>query len=337
MPRKRRTRIPTPAWETRGSLTSRLFGHSGRLYAAAGIAVLAIAAVAMLGAAYWSEYRENQGRPESVAVEIGDTKIPLRFFTQRVKSFVQQSGGPAQTDLLGLAIPATVDQLVEEVALRRFGSELGASVTEEEIKNQVASQLAIKPDDPDFEKKLQETLDATGYTREEYRQMAEASLLKNKARDKMILDLPQSALSIHYRQIIVGSQAEAEQIKQEIEGGADFASLAKARSLDSSTRDKGGDVGWMPKDVLPAQAADQILAAEVGKVEIIAGTAGAILYEVLEAPVERTLDEGSKPKLGEAKLREWVESKRQELDVRELVSTDIDKLQWLLDRAYKVG
>jgi len=45
-------------------------------------------------------------------------------------------------------------------------------------------------------------------------------------------------------QILVSSEDAAKQIITQLKAGANFAQLAKSKSIDSATRDKGGDLDW---------------------------------------------------------------------------------------------
>jgi len=46
------------------------------------------------------------------------------------------------------------------------------------------------------------------------------------------------------RHILVEDEAQAKEIIAQLEGGADFAELAKAHSTDTGSKDRGGDLGW---------------------------------------------------------------------------------------------
>jgi len=68
------------------------------------------------------------------------------------------------------------------------------------------------------------------------------------------------------RHILVKSQAECEKIKKEIEGGADFAEMAKKHSTCPSSR-QGGSLGeFGPGEMVP-EFDTVVFSAEVGKVQ----------------------------------------------------------------------
>ena len=56
---------------------------------------------------------------------------------------------------------------------------------------------------------------------------------------------------IRARQILVGSQADAEAVKKLLTAGASFDALAMERSTDPATRFNGGDLGYFTLDVMP--------------------------------------------------------------------------------------
>lgn len=66
------------------------------------------------------------------------------------------------------------------------------------------------------------------------------------------LRLSKESDEIKARQIVVASQAEAEQIKKLLSAGASFEALAMERSSDTATRFSGGDIGgYFTLDVMP--------------------------------------------------------------------------------------
>ncbi|MGC5328605.1 peptidyl-prolyl cis-trans isomerase [Brevibacillus sp. SYSU BS000544] len=74
---------------------------------------------------------------------------------------------------------------------------------------------------------------------------------------------PRAHLSI----ITIASMEEAEQVRNELNQGANFSTLAKERSIDSLTAGNGGDMGWisLKDESVPATIREEAESLSVGK------------------------------------------------------------------------
>lgn len=132
----------------------------------------------------------------------------------------------------------------------RFVQALGASGTSEEnMAGEVRRQLLIR----------QLFTDVTGgsspVTDDELRQAYDArqgELAAPERRDLL--------------NIVVGTRAETDQVTTELAGGADFAAVAAARSIDGSSKDKSGSIGTLSARELEAGYAEAAFAAPPGAV-----------------------------------------------------------------------
>lgn len=71
--------------------------------------------------------------------------------------------------------------------------------------------------------------------------------------------------------ILVGDEAKAKDLIEQLKGGADFAKLAAANSGDPGNKDKGGELGWFAKqDMVPefSEAAFKIEKGQIGDVPV---------------------------------------------------------------------
>ncbi|MCU0899700.1 MAG: peptidylprolyl isomerase [Cypionkella sp.] len=66
--------------------------------------------------------------------------------------------------------------------------------------------------------------------------------------------------------ILVDSEEKANELKAQLDGGADFAELAKANSTDTGSGANGGDLGWFGLGMMVKPFEDAVIAAEPGKV-----------------------------------------------------------------------
>lgn len=337
--RRRRTRVPTPVWEREhGALGRRIAGRSPRFYATAGVVLLVLAAVGLVGYAFVADWRADQQRPGSTALQVGDTKYTVKYFTERLRSFVEQAGGAgSQQAQPTTAIPTVVDELTSEAIVLRSAGDLGQSVSDDDIKNEISTQLSLPVTDPTFETRYQTEITNIGVTEEQYRDIVKAGVLRKKLIAKFQADVPASAESVHYRQIALATQAEADGIRKQIEGGADFAQLAMAKSQDTGTKDKGGDAGWAPRGLLDKKVEETLFPLEPGGLATYPTANGAIVFQVTEKQADRPIEDAQKPTLANLALRDWIVEKRGALEIVndiDLTTGDVDKAFYACDRVY---
>ncbi len=70
----------------------------------------------------------------------------------------------------------------------------------------------------------------------------------------------------HAAHILVDSEEKANQLKAQLDGGAVFADLAKANSIDTGSGGNGGDLGWFGVGTMVKPFEDAVVAAPVGTV-----------------------------------------------------------------------
>lgn len=66
--------------------------------------------------------------------------------------------------------------------------------------------------------------------------------------------------------ILVATEEEANKLKTDLAGGADFAELAKANSTDTGSGANGGDLGWFGLGMMVKPFEEAVVAAKVGEV-----------------------------------------------------------------------
>ena len=137
------------------------------------------------------------------------------------------------------------DQLVQQEVLAQSVKDLGprALATLENDKRGYVSGLAIQ-----------------GIVKE-----AVTDEALQKAYDERFKDAkPQTEYNAAH--ILVATEEEANALKEELAGGADFAELAKAKSTDTGSGANGGDLGWFGVGTMVKPFEDAVVAAPVGTV-----------------------------------------------------------------------
>ncbi len=341
MPKRRRqAKIPTPAWDRpRGTIGSRVLGRGFQFYGAVVISLLIGLALAILGYAFLADYLETQGRPGSTALQVDDTRFRLDHFSNRLRMYVDQNGGPGVVDQI-TALSQVPTLLIQEEIVRRFAGELDITTSEEEIVQEIATRLGITADDETFDVVFQQELARSGLSELEFRDMMEAAVLQVKLLEMFEAELSPSAESVRYRQILVSTDETAQEIRDQIEAGEDFAALAAENSLDVGTKDSGGEVGWVPRGVLDASTEELVFALEPNEITTIPLPQGVAVIEMQEKAEDREVEEDQRTPLANRAFDSWVQEKRQSLDIVISVVPGADnydqkKAEWAVDRAYQ--
>ncbi|MBY0598101.1 peptidylprolyl isomerase [Bacillus bingmayongensis] len=136
-----------------------------------------------------------------------------------------------------------------------------------EIKSQYGS-------DDEFEL----ALTSNGYAdAASFKEQLEISLLQEKAATEGI-KTSEKKLKAYYNEnktnyeyvtashILVSTEEEATEIKQQLDDGADFAKLAKEKSTDTTSGEKGGSLGEFMRNEMVTEFADSAFKQEVGTI-----------------------------------------------------------------------
>ena len=91
--------------------------------------------------------------------------------------------------------------------------------------------------------------------------------------------------------IQLSTEKEADSVYQELKKGADFAELAKAKSVDKLSGAQGGELGWVKDNELPKNFEDAALLLNVGQYSTPVNVDGAYHIILVQDRKERTLDE----------------------------------------------
>jgi parvulin-like peptidyl-prolyl isomerase len=332
----RRRKIPAPTWEHQpGTLGRRLDANRWQLFATAGVVLLVLAALGVIGFGFLSDYIEDQNRPGSTAVKVEGREYSVRDFTRRAEFYVDQNGGQNQAFLV---IPNVGNELIEEAILLQYATEEGVDATEEDIRAEIATVLGITAEDPNFDARFQEELSATGLSEEEYRDLARGRALKGKLTEHFKSEVPTTLPSVHYREIRVGDQAAADEIVAALEDGGDFATLYRENSLDFTEGDEtGGDKGFVPEGFLGDAALEGVLfGLTPPSFTTYATSTNVLVIEVLEKSDIQEVTDEQKNRLAANAYTEWLDAKKDELDVTnemDVQEGDSDKITYVIDHA----
>jgi parvulin-like peptidyl-prolyl isomerase len=330
----RQRRIPTPSWEHDRGLTGNFSGSRGQVFVLVVAILMVVAAVGVGGYALINHYAIQPRRlPGSTALTVGDTSYTTSEFSNRTKMFSTKLGG---YKVATYVIPAVDQELQQEAVILKFASEKGVSATDDEIKTQIATLLGIKATDANFDQRLQEELKTDGLNDVQYRNMATSTVLRTKLQAVFQSELPATADSVHYRLITVADQTTADSLKKQIDGGADFATLATANSTDTPTKTKGGDAGWTPRGYLSASLETLLFSLDTNQLVTYPGTSNVTVYQLLEKDPAHAVEDAKKSTLATNAFQKWEKDKLASLTVVDHMSIstgDSDKINYVFSHA----
>ena len=100
--------------------------------------------------------------------------------------------------------------------------------------------------------------------------------------ERQVAAIPEEE-EVHARHILVTTEEDAQAVKAELEAGADFAALAREKSIEPAAAQSGGDLGYFRQAVMVKPFADAAFAMEVGTVsEPVQTQFGWHVIEVLD-------------------------------------------------------
>lgn len=205
-----------------------------------------------------------------------------------------------------------LDTLIEQELIAQAAAEWGISVSDAEVE----AEIAALRNSVQGEEAWQDFLTMNGYNADEFFEAQRESLLTQRVRDIVLGDMARPMLQARARHILVRTEAEANAIRQQLAEGVPFQDLAARHSLDATTREQGGDLGWFTEhELMDARLADVIFAQEVG--DIAGPIATRIGYHVVQtlAIEERPVERERLPMLQSNLYYNWLEAQWQQATI----------------------
>lgn len=256
---------------------------TGRPRARIAVIIAVILGLLVVGGGLGFFFANRNGAPTPDAIaKVGDTIITRREFERNYQ------GGAAGQDG-----QQTMDQLVQIELLVQEAKRADVKIVPADIDAQVEqirqSQAGgdpqrflefLKSANIDSEADLRTLL-----TRQQYIQ---AMILKHttmeQVRSRHIL------LAGDTEEAIQARKGEAEALLAQIQAGGDFAALAKEKSDDPGSKDKGGDLGWVPRGAFVTEFEDAIFSMKANEVRLVKSQFGWHIIQVQDPAQVRELD-----------------------------------------------
>ena len=155
-----------------------------------------------------------------------------------------------------------LDELITEKVLLQKGKELKVIPKDEELNKEVDKKFnEIKAVYNNDEKKFEETLKSTGFTKETLKEYLKSQIIIEKVINEATKDVKvedkdakkyynenqsmftEKPNTMNVSHILVKTEDEAKKVKKRLDSKEDFAKVAKEVSQDPGSKDKGGLLG----------------------------------------------------------------------------------------------
>jgi parvulin-like peptidyl-prolyl isomerase len=258
----------------------------------------------------------------NVAALVNNQAVPLQEYEAQVALAVsalsqQQSFDPQTAEGLAALLQLRrqiLDSMVDQTLIEQAAAREGVVVPMEKVETEMGRLIgddAIKFDD---------WLKANDMTRESFKAQLQRQLLSAAFQEYIVGSLPPEVEQVHARHILVTSETEAMDVLVKLRAGESFATLAQEYSQDRATKDQGGDLGFFPRGVMPAEIELVAFALNPGQVSgIVKSDFGYHIIEVLEKDPKKQVSEEMLTAWRQNKFLGWLEEQRATAKIEYLV------------------
>lgn len=310
------------------------YGHAGdtggkfvwsdthtRLAILSGVGVLLLLVLGLIG---YQWYDDNIGKPNKTVLEVDGEKYSLEYFTERIIPFATENPRLSR----GFLEPALLTKLEEEAVTVAEAERRGVDTSDEAVTQYIASELGVAPGGAGtpFDTLYRQRLRETGLTNSDYRRLSQAALAEAALLEQITEELGDTGPKIEMRLVVVSTEAEANEIRERIEGGEDMGTIAQTDSADITSRQQDGLLTLTPPELFPESVRT---AMEGQELETLLGPV-LVQTQWWVFRVERQVDDAEytdtdKTQLSETRLSALISELRSAADVtRSLSDSDIE-------------
>jgi len=149
----------------------------------------------------------------------------------------------------------------------------------------------------------------------EIRNLMRSFLLQQKVYEAVTADLKPEEEQVWARHILVGSEEEAKAVLDRLNKGEDWYILAAELSLDSSNKDRGGDLSWFGRGQMDPAFEEAAFKLGIGEIsQPVQSQFGWHIIQVLGHEV-RPLDPYAFEQARQKAFNTWLEQKKTEITI----------------------
>lgn len=237
--------------------------------------------------------------------------------------------------------PQAMEDLISKKLILQEGKKLGIEVTPEEVREEIETlkDLWGLSSEEELQEMLQEYQMTIGDLEEEVAswrvarkivastiEVTEEEMLQYFTEHREEFSSPEQ---VKVRHILLDTEQEAVSVLEEIRRGADFAEVAKQKSVDSASKDHGGEIGFIARGQVEPEFEKAAFGLQQGEISgVVATEYGYHIIQVLEKKAAVNLDFNE--------VRTEVETTLTGLKTQEMYEPWLEELHSLADIQYRV-
>ncbi len=213
----------------------------------------------------------------------------------------------ANTDRLPAVLDQVVDEMVRLELMRQLATRDGVVTSDADVQrasDTTKQEVLSGGQYADFAAFLK----AYELTQEQFTELMRQRALY----DKLLAahSGPTEVEQVHARHILVADEQKAKEVLDKLAAGESFESLAKTYSLDTGSKEQGGDLGWFPQGTMVPEFDKAAFALQAGQ------TSGAVKseygYHIIRVDERgvRKLEEPMASQVQQQKFSEWLDAER---------------------------
>lgn len=243
--------------------------------------------------------------PVPLAASVNGEGILLEQYQAELERYQNALG----TELATEDEQRVMDDLIDRYLLAQAAAEAGYAVTPDMVTERM-EQLTASLGSPEA---FQTWLEENGYTQEAFEADLSQSMAAAWMRDQIVSQVPETIEQVHVRQVLLYNLDRANEVREQLRQGADFATLAA--QFDPVAK---GDLGWFPRGyLLDAKLEEAAFALQPGEISAVIQTAaGYHILLMIEREPQRPLDPDALQALQNKALLDWLAEQRNQAQIQ---------------------
>lgn len=227
------------------------------------------------------------------------------------RAAAHRSSRPDADGEVGHLYRECLEAVVDGALIDQAAELLGFAVSEEAVDERVA---AMRGDEPDA---FADWMAANGLTEGALRARVRREMAAAAVRDSVTALVPRRQRQVRVRHILLRDEREAAASLARLAGGEDWSAVAAAMSRDASTRHVGGgDLGYLPRGVLPTAVEDVAFDLAPGEASgAITCETGVYIVQVLAVDADRPVPGEYWPAVQQHAFESWLDRQRAAADI----------------------